>query len=93
MGPARESKRFIVSNKKNRRQHSYLHDGMGYFFLLPNPAVYTAKWKDEKQVEHITELPKIKNNGATAGSGIRNKPLIFCVLYTGIYKAIDTVHI
>jgi hypothetical protein len=41
-----------------------LHDGMGYFYLSADPGVsYTAKWKDEKNVEHSTALPEAKPKG------------------------------
>lgn len=48
-----------------------IHDGMGYFFLIPKPGEsYTAKWsvrtlleKEEKSIEHITALPPVKQKG------------------------------
>ena len=43
-----------------------LHDGMGFFFLIPEQgAKYLAKWKDAKSKEQTTELPTIRT-----GSGI-----------------------
>ena len=50
-----------------------IHDGMGYFFLLPQAGEsFIAKWsvrssseKDEKGVEHNTELPAIKTTGVS----------------------------
>lgn len=50
-----------------------MHDGMGYFFLLPKPGEsFIAKWsvktsleKDEKGVEYSTALPVIKPAGIT----------------------------
>ena len=44
------------------------------FFLLRKPGLsYTAKWKDEKGVEHTTPLPEIKQNGvALQVTSIRN---------------------
>jgi hypothetical protein len=41
-----------------------LHDGMGFFFLIPEQGVkYTAKWKDAKNTEHTTDLPIAKPTG------------------------------
>ena len=40
------------------------HDGMGTFQLLPETGMnYTAKWKDEKGVARVTELPAAKPGG------------------------------
>jgi hypothetical protein len=41
-----------------------VHDGMGFFYLIPEAgAKYTAKWKDTKNVEHTTTLPEAKKDG------------------------------
>jgi hypothetical protein len=41
-----------------------VHDGMGFFFLIPQPGTkYTAKWKDEKNTEHINDLPVFRDEG------------------------------
>ncbi|MES1217371.1 MAG: hypothetical protein ABUT20_17810 [Bacteroidota bacterium] len=41
-----------------------LHDGMGYFLIIPEAnTTYSAKWKDEKGVDHTTPLPAIKSSG------------------------------
>lgn len=43
-----------------------LHDGMGAFYLTPEAGVsYTARWKDEKNVEHTTVLPAAKTSGVS----------------------------
>lgn len=43
-----------------------LHDGMGFFFLLPKPGEkFYAQWKDEKGVEYNTPLPAAKAEGVT----------------------------
>jgi hypothetical protein len=43
-----------------------IHDGMGYFYIFPKPGEnFTAKWKDQKGTEHISELPSIKQNGVS----------------------------
>jgi hypothetical protein len=41
-----------------------VHDGMGFFYLIPEAgAKYTAKWKDTKNAEHTTNLPEAKRDG------------------------------
>lgn len=55
----------VNSQGKTEDKIDAIHDGMGYFFLTPkNGLTYSAKWKDEKGVEHNTELPKVKTEGA-----------------------------
>jgi hypothetical protein len=41
-----------------------IHDGMGFFYLIPEEgAKYTARWKDAKNAEHTADLPQAKGNG------------------------------
>ncbi|HYM95368.1 MAG TPA: hypothetical protein VET23_14620 [Chitinophagaceae bacterium] len=41
-----------------------IHDGMGYFFIRPEPGeTFTAKWKDGNGVTNTTPLPLVKNTG------------------------------
>ncbi|HLG40025.1 MAG TPA: hypothetical protein VI461_10165, partial [Chitinophagaceae bacterium] len=71
-----------------------LHDGMGYVFITAEPgAKYSAKWKDEKNVEHTTALPAIKQSGvALQVSAGANR--YFNVRYTkDVADAMDTLHI
>lgn len=43
-----------------------LHDGMGYFFITPQPGeTFTAKWIDEKGEQTITGLPSVRINGVS----------------------------
>jgi hypothetical protein len=55
----------VLTNQGNKVDSiKSIHDGMGYFFLTPQAGVaYSVKWKDEKNVEHTTSLPEIKQNG------------------------------
>ncbi len=40
------------------------HDGMGFFYVTPVAEdVVTAKWKDQKGIEHTTVLPKVQPQG------------------------------
>ncbi|MGZ3886952.1 MAG: hypothetical protein ACXVBP_05945 [Flavisolibacter sp.] len=57
-GTVRNGKGAVVDSFRS------VHDGMGYFFLLPQEgATYTAKWKDAKGSEHTTTLPPVKASG------------------------------
>ncbi len=58
----------IVENNHGEKVDSLriLHDGMGFFFIFPKPGEsFTAKWKDEKGTEHVSELPAIKHTGVS----------------------------
>jgi hypothetical protein len=72
-----------------------VHDGMGFFFL--NPAAntaYTAKWKDEKGVEHTTALPDIKQGGITLQVSLQGSKRILAINCTpDAAKSIGTLHI
>jgi hypothetical protein len=62
--PVRVKGLIINSLGKTEDSIRTLHDGMGYFYLVPQAGQsYTAKWKDEKGVEHTTPLPSIKQSG------------------------------
>ncbi|MEI9912314.1 MAG: hypothetical protein WDO71_23260 [Bacteroidota bacterium] len=72
-----------------------MHDGMGYFLLLPEPGLsYTAKWKDEKNVERTAALPSIKQGGVSLQVTVAGSNRYFNVRYTpDAAAASDTVHI
>lgn len=87
----------LIINSKGKTEDSIrtLHDGMGYFFITPQPGLsYTARWKDEKQVEHITELPKIKTSGAVLQVIVSGTNRLFSVTCTpDLVSTMDTVHL
>ncbi|MGZ8541829.1 MAG: hypothetical protein ACXWV6_14335, partial [Chitinophagaceae bacterium] len=85
----------INSLGKTEDKISTLHAGMGYFFLTPKTGLtYTVKWKDEKNVEHITELPKIKTNGAALQVQVEGTNRIFSVICSpSLQNAMDSVHL
>lgn len=57
-----------------------LHDGMGFFLLVPQEGVkYTAKWKDGKNTEHTTDLPPVKPAGISLQVGIQPGKRIFTI--------------
>ncbi|MFT4152216.1 hypothetical protein [Parafilimonas sp.] len=63
--PVKIKGRITASDGKLVDSLSVQHDGMGYISLKPKPGTtYTAKWKDEQNVEHTTSLPDIKSTGA-----------------------------
>lgn len=47
------------------------HDGMGFFFMVPEEnSTYTAKWKEAKGVEKTTTLPAGKSTGISLQVGL-----------------------
>ena len=85
----------VNSQGKTEDKINTIHDGMGYFFLTPkNGITYTVKWKDEKDVEHNTVLPKIKPEGAGLQITVAGTNRIFSVVCSpGMISAMDTVHL
>ncbi|MGZ8523088.1 MAG: hypothetical protein ACXWV1_01610 [Chitinophagaceae bacterium] len=85
----------INSQGKTEDKITTIHDGMGYFFLTPKSGLtYTARWKDEKDVEHNTALPKIKADGAALQIEISGNNRLFSVTCSpGLISAMDTVHL
>ena len=85
----------INSLGKTEDDITTIHDGMGYFVLTPKPGLtYTAKWKDEKGVEHNTALPKVKDNGATLQVTLSGTNRIFSISCTPeMINAMDSVHL
>ncbi len=87
----------LIVNSKGKTEDSIrtMHDGMGYFFITPQPGLsYTAKWKDEKQVERNTELPKAKPSGAVLQVTVSGTNRLFSVTCTpGLVSTMDTVHL
>ena len=89
-------KGLIVSSKgKTEDSIRTMHNGMGYFFLTPQPGVtYSAKWKDEKNVEHNTPLPKANPNGAVLQVNVSGTNRVFSVTCTPeLISSIDSVHL
>ena len=89
--------RGIVSSNKAKAEDSILtiHDGMGYFFLVPQAGVtYSAKWKDEKGVERTTALPKAKTSGAVLQVATEGTNRLFAVSCTpDILSSNDTIYL
>ena len=59
-----------VVDEKGKQITSFasLHDGMGYFSLLPLAnGKYKAVWKDKKGIQHETPLPDSKKEGVVLG--------------------------
>ena len=85
----------VNSQGKTEDKITTIHDGMGYFFLTPKSGLtYSAKWKDEKDVEHNTTLPKIKSDGAALQVEVSGANRLFSVTCSpGLISAMDTVHL
>ncbi len=55
-----------------------LHDGMGYFPLIPQPGEkYKAVWKDKKGTEHTTALPVAKKEGVVLTVNATGKGIFY----------------
>jgi hypothetical protein len=62
---------------------SSVHDGMGSFFLQPKEGSnYTIKWTDEKNMEHSSSLPQIKQAGIAMQVTIENKKRVISLIGT-----------
>ena len=87
----------IIINSQGKREDSIrsVHDGMGFFFLIPQKGVtYSAKWKDEKGTDMTTALPEVKSTGAVMQVSVSGSNRIFTVNYTGdIAASMDSLHI
>jgi hypothetical protein len=72
-----------------------LHDGMGFFYINPEPsASYSAKWRDEKDVERTTPLPAIKPQGAALQIMVAGTNRHFQVSFGPEFaKTTDSVHL
>jgi hypothetical protein len=56
------------------------HDGMGNFILIPDKSdVFYAVWKEDKGLEHRTELPSVRTSGIVLRVLNTNQKLIFNV--------------
>jgi hypothetical protein len=59
---------------------SSTHNGMGKFLLVPDKQdVFYAMWKDEKGIEHRTDLPPVKTSGISLRVVNLDQKLIFSV--------------
>ncbi len=85
----------VNSQGKTEGKITTIHDGMGYFFLTPKSGLtYSAKWKDEKDMEHNTALPKIKTDGASLQVEVSGANRLFSVTCSpGLINTMDTVHL
>ncbi|MEO7982755.1 MAG: hypothetical protein ABI688_01610 [Bacteroidota bacterium] len=87
----------FVQSKQGEKIDSLhiLHDGMGYFFLLPQPGeTYTAKWKDEKGADHVSPLPVIRSTGVALQVTLSGNKRIFNVTAAPEFaKTLGSIHI
>lgn len=71
------------------------HDGMGYIQLTPEKgASYTARWKDEKNVERTAVLPVVKPDGLSLQIAVDGKNRRFQINFTTAFAAgMDSIHL
>jgi len=73
-GVIKDNKGTVVNQLK------IIHDGMGYFFIKPQPdETFSAIWEDEKGVEHTTQLPPIDQKGVALTVNISGDRRIFLI--------------
>lgn len=86
-----------IQNSKGKKIDTLrsMHDGMGFFFLVPEKGEnYTAKWKDDNGAEHSTPLPAIKPEGVLMNVKVDGAKRVFNVIATTeIAKTIGTIQI
>lgn len=89
--------RGVIVNSKGKTEDSLraIHDGMGHFLLNPQPGVtYSVRWKDEKNVEHNTPLPKARPGGAILQLTVSGNNRLFSVSCTPEFSAsMDSVYL
>ena len=69
-----------IVNSKNKSVGSFqsVHDGMGFFILLPaHGETYKAIWKDKNGLPHENNLPVAKKEGVVLSIGFPNNELHF----------------
>jgi hypothetical protein len=72
----------VIKDNKGKviDQLKMIHDGMGYFFIMPNPdETFSATWTDEKGVQHNTNLPSVKSTGVSLQVNISGNKRIFWI--------------
>lgn len=70
-----------------------LHDGMGYFFIFPQPGQsFSALWEDESGNSYITKLPTINTTGVNLRVIISGSKRLFFVR-AAPSSSVKTVHI
>ncbi|MEP6674488.1 MAG: hypothetical protein ABJA78_05015 [Ferruginibacter sp.] len=87
----------IIINSQGKTEDSLhtMHDGMGYFFLIPGAGTnYNAKWKDEKGIEYNTALPNVKSSGVVMSIALSGSNRVFNINYTAdLAAASDSLYI
>ena len=92
----------IVTDNKGKKIDSLkvMHDGMGYFFITPQPGEsFSAKWmmtsdKGEKSTEHVTPFPEIKHDGVSLAITLQGDKRIFLVTVPShLTSTLGTLHL
>ncbi len=84
----------VVDGKGNKiTSFSSVHDGMGYFSLLPSTAEeYKAVWKDKKGVQHETALPDAKKEGLVLSIAYSGNHLQYTLARQGNIALSSTIY-
>ncbi|MEJ0081421.1 MAG: hypothetical protein WDM78_10860 [Puia sp.] len=72
---------FYTTSRANRFfNFTSSHNGMGKFLLVPEKQdVFYAVWKDEKGIEHRTDLPAVHSSGVALRILSLKEKLVFSV--------------
>ncbi len=78
--PHRISGILYDQNSKELLNFSSAHNGMGKFLLAPDKQdVFYVIWKDEKGIEHRTDLPAVRTSGVALRAVNMNQKVIFSI--------------
>ena len=84
----------VDEDEKIITNFSSIHDGMGYFDLLPQEGKqYKAVWKDDNDVEHSRVLPEAKKTGIVLNTINVANLVQFTLTRPGSPRAAATYHI
>ncbi|MGN6248385.1 MAG: hypothetical protein ACTHNG_08510, partial [Ginsengibacter sp.] len=93
--PVKISGEIKKANGEVATKMTEIHDGMGFFYLLPKEAEkFVAYWKDEKGNQHKTELPQVQNSGISFQIGLQGTKRNFLVTVSpDLQASLPSVHI
>lgn len=85
--PVKGSGTLMVDGKPTEKFKS-LHDGMGFFFLRPEPGKkYTASWSDEQSRQYSADLPPATNEGIAMQIGLMQGKRSFIIKGTDSFAS------
>lgn len=82
----------LTANGANAQKIEPRHDGMGYFYLVPDKSIrYAVNWKDPSGKSHSVTLPEIERKGVALQIKDADDSKLFYVVNTD--PAIEKVHL